>query len=153
MLQRKNTIKADFEGTIGRKDCLKLAWDSANKQQPMTQIESLIYFGKFVAFERMLPRENTDTQTLLEEGRVQLDVAREMMASHPSTISMSDEIETTEKMLRESTFYTVVTSAERQAIYMAMAQDFRGTGHWYYCVNMHAVSPWRSCQTAKKPAC
>lgn len=38
-------------------------------------------------------------------------------------------------MLRDSTFYMPVSNEEIAAVYVAMALDFRGTGHWYYCEN------------------
>ncbi|OKO98819.1 NFX1-type zinc finger-containing protein 1 [Penicillium subrubescens] len=40
-------------------------------------------------------------------------------------------------MLRGGTFYTEATSEERMAVMNAMAKEFQGTGHWYYCRNGH----------------
>lgn len=40
-------------------------------------------------------------------------------------------------MLRDSAFYMPVSNDEKAQIYAAMARDFQGTGHWYYCVNGH----------------
>lgn len=42
-----------------------------------------------------------------------------------------------EEMLRDSTFYMPVRNDEKAAVYAAMARNFRGTGHWYYCENGH----------------
>jgi hypothetical protein len=50
---------------------------------------------------------------------------------------MRNEIEDVEKMLRHATFYMPVSNEEKAAVYAAMSQDFRGIGHWYYCVNGH----------------
>jgi hypothetical protein len=50
---------------------------------------------------------------------------------------MRNEVEEVEKMLRDSTFYMLVSNEEKAAVYAAMAYDFRGTGHWYYCENGH----------------
>ena len=148
-------MHADLNITADRKDCLNLASDAAQKEQPMIQVENLIHFAKFVALERMRPKDQTKTEEFIVEGKQQLKIARKIIAAHPSTRAMSDEVEAAEKMLRESTFYTVVTSEEKQAIYMAMARDFRGTGHWYYCVNGHPVShftisSWTSNDNADK---
>ena len=129
-----------------RSDCLRLAQDCLKdgKEQPMIAVEVRVQFAKFVALERILPLDS-DSDGLkaakrLVDGREQLDLARNIVARYPSTAAMNDEIQGVEKMLRDSTFYTLVTSAEKQAIYMAMAQDFRGTGHWYHCANGHLVS-------------
>jgi hypothetical protein len=35
------------------------------------------------------------------------------------------------------TFYILVSNKEKAAVYVAMAHDFRGTGHWYYYENGH----------------
>ena len=148
-LQMTST-NTDFELLVDRSDCMLLAQDADRRQQPMTQVEALVQFAKFVALERMMPQDATKSQALLVEGRRHLDVARDMTVKYPSTAKMVDEIEEVETMLCESTFYTVVTSAERQAVYMAMAQDFQGTGHWYYCVNMHPVSCLTAFKLAKK---
>ena len=140
-------MKADFSMITGRSDCLTLASDSLQKQQPLTQVEGLIHFAKFVALERLLPKNKASTQGLLDEGLNHMQTARKIVDKFPSTRSLSDELEAAESTLRESTFYAIVTSEERQAIYAAMAQDFQGTGHWYYCVNMHPVSTQTTCRS------
>jgi hypothetical protein len=40
-------------------------------------------------------------------------------------------------MLRDSTFYILVSNKEKAAVYTAIAHDFRGTRHWYYYKNSH----------------
>ena len=56
-----------------------------------------------------------------------------------STSSMLAEIEKVERMLIDGKASTIVTSTERQAIYLEMAQNLEGAGLWCYCANMHAV--------------
>ncbi|PYH77986.1 hypothetical protein BO82DRAFT_435399 [Aspergillus uvarum CBS 121591] len=53
------------------------------------------------------------------------------------TRGLMDEVQSVERMLLGATFYTPVTNDERMAVITAMAQEFRGTGHWYYCRNGH----------------
>ena len=50
---------------------------------------------------------------------------------------MLAEVEAIEDMLRETTFYATVTNEEKAAVYAAMASEFTGTGHWYYCERGH----------------
>ena len=126
-----------------RQDCLDLATEAGEKNQPMIELESRLYFARFGALERTAPADPGAANDVGDKGREQVAIAREILKTTPSTISMSEEVEETAKMLRESTFHNMVTSAEKQQIYNAMAQDFRGTGHWYYCENMHLVSPDR----------
>ena len=54
--------------------------------------------------------------------------------------NMLGEVTQVENMLQHGTISTIVTSAERQALYLAMVSNLHGAGPWYYCVNMHAVS-------------
>ena len=126
-----------------RRDCRVLARDASDKRQPMLEIEARILFAKFVALERAAPHESGVVELLLNQAREELKTAKDVVGKAASTASMLAEIEDTEKMVRESTFYTIFTNEEKQAVYTAMAQDFRGTGHWYYCVNGHPVSPLR----------
>ncbi|KAH8430069.1 uncharacterized protein LDX57_007740 [Aspergillus melleus] len=46
-------------------------------------------------------------------------------------------IEDAKRFCNGGTFYTPITAEERQQIYQAMAAQFTGTGHWYYCQNRH----------------
>ena len=128
-----------------RKDCLKLTRLCLQKEQPLTEIEARIHFAKFVALERMLPSvgdsNGSKAAESLATAKEQLRLSHQVIATHPSTLFKKGEIEAVETMLRDSTFYTSVTSAEMEAVYKAMAQDFQGTGHWYHCQNGHLVSP------------
>ena len=128
-----------FDLSKNRRDCLELVRKATQKQQPMVVIEARLHFAKFVALERMAPANSDAITTIVASGRYQVEMARTEVDKYASTASMMTEIQEVEKMLREETFYTAVTSAEKQAVYQAMAQDFRGTGHWYYCENMHPV--------------
>ena len=72
------------------------------------------------------------------------------------TAGMRNEVEDVEKMLRGSTFYMPVSNEEKAAVYAAMAHDFRGTGHWYYCENDHPFTIGECgmpMQTSQCPQC
>ncbi|KAL9628028.1 MAG: hypothetical protein Q9204_006164, partial [Flavoplaca sp. TL-2023a] len=83
--------------------------------------------------------------------------AREICTEYQGqTAGMLSEIEDVEKALRDSTFYTSVTNEEKAAVYAAMASDFRGTGHWYYCANGHPFTVGECgmpMQTSRCPQC
>ncbi|KAL9631181.1 MAG: hypothetical protein Q9164_006026 [Protoblastenia rupestris] len=145
-----------FDLSENRRDCLDLVYQASQKQQPMIVIEAHLLFAKFVALERISPADSDHTTALVIDGRQQLESAKAQIEASPSTASMLSEVEEAEKMLREQTFYTAVTSAEKQAVYQAMAQDFRGTGHWYYCENMHPFTVGECgmpMQTSRCPQC
>lgn len=123
-----------------RKDCMTLLEDALKQQQPMHEIEAHVFFARFVALERSVPTSKTETMELLVlQAREGLESAKSICARARSTANMLAEIEDAEKLLRGSTFYTTFTNDEKRAVYAAMAQDMRGTGHWYYCENGHPV--------------
>ena len=136
-----------FNTTHNRRDCLALAAKAGAKKQPMIVIQARILFAKFVALERLSPGDGDKRPQILAEAKEQLKQASLEVHAYPSCAMMGQEIEEAEKMIREETFYTQVTSDEMRAVYSAMAQDFSGTGHWYYCENRHLVNrPQRHAQ-------
>ncbi|GKZ52916.1 hypothetical protein AnigIFM49718_003568 [Aspergillus niger] len=50
---------------------------------------------------------------------------------------LREDIEKARRLVNGGTFYSCVTSEERRQVYQAMAAQFNGTGHWYYCENNH----------------
>ena len=130
-----------------RSDCLRLAESSIKGRQPMQEIEARLYYVKFVVLERSMPAASEDGNDaaklrLVEQADEQLQLAKAVFAASgdlPNISSMRGEIDATEKMLRGGTFYTTFTNEEKRAVYAAMAQELRGTGHWYYCGNGHPV--------------
>lgn len=127
----------DFQAN--RLSCLDLATKAIGRQQPMIQIEARLLFARFVGLERAAPIDSNKLQKLISDATEQLEMAKLVVNQSPSTSSMLGEIAEVEKLLRGSTFYSTVSNEEKQAVYDAMAQEFQGTGHWYYCVNMHPV--------------
>ncbi|KAJ5910118.1 hypothetical protein N7504_004761 [Penicillium tannophilum] len=117
-----------------RKESLRLIKDALDSHRILQQAEGNIFFAQLCALKRQNARELTQAETLLKEGNAAIDEAQRLCELHPGqTRGLSEEIEGTKSMLRGATFYTPVTNAERLAILAAMATEFRGTGHWYYC--------------------
>ena len=132
----KGTLTMDL--TQNRKDCEELAADAALQGQPMQEIEARVYFARFVTLERAAADASTsNVQELVELARQQLETAKTLCSRSANTKTMLKEVEAVEKELRESTFYTAITNDEKRAVYAAMATDFGGTGHWYYCREGH----------------
>ncbi|KAG9247660.1 hypothetical protein BJ878DRAFT_580600 [Calycina marina] len=110
--------------SINRKECENL----------MAESEALLYWARFLALERSLAEPGSELTQLLDKAREYLQLAHEICDEYPGqTAGMGNEVEEVEKMLRDSTFYMPVSNEEKAAVYAAMAHDFRGTGHWYYC--------------------
>ncbi|KAL1630615.1 hypothetical protein SLS54_000486 [Diplodia seriata] len=130
-----------------RARCLALLQDADAAHSPAQKVEALLFHAQSNAIQRLpfaaaaaTPAATTmQSQQLREEALSHIATARAICTLHPSSTSgLDDEADTIEKMLRqESTFFAVVTSEERRAVLAAMAAEFRGTGHWYYCANGH----------------
>ncbi|MCJ1409741.1 hypothetical protein MMC19_003824 [Ptychographa xylographoides] len=121
-----------------RRECLDLADDAQVQDQPMQEIEARVYFARMVTLERALVATALEgIQDLVQQARTQLEIAQRLCSRSPNTKTMLVEVETVLRELRDSTFYTTVSNDEKRAVYKAMAIDFRGTGHWYYCRNGH----------------
>ena len=130
--------KLDIDLTLNRQICEQLIEESRSKVQPANEVEGLLYWARFVALERGVTEAQDSASELVQEGREQLLIARDLCEKHPDqTKGMLEEVEDVQKMLRDSTFYATVTNEEKAAVYAAMANELRGTGHWYYCANGH----------------
>lgn len=124
-------IKIECEGLI------KTAYES---KRVIHQTEGYIFIAQLHAFERS--HSSASSSDMADQQRKQgeeaLSQARTLCVKYPGqTVGLMDEIEGAEKMLRGATFYTSVSNEERMAVIAAMAREFRGTGHWYYCRNGH----------------
>lgn len=144
---------------LNRKDCEKLIQDSRSRQQPAQEVEGLLYHARFVALERgrSASLSDADITALVSRAQDQLRLARTICNGHPGqTAGMLAEVSEAEKSLRDAVFYAPVTNAEKAAVYAAMAQSFRGTGHWYYCANGHPFTVGECgmpMETARCPQC
>ena len=129
-------VSVDF--TPHRTDCERLIADCQGRDQPANEVEGHLYWARFTALNRSFDPAIGDNSDLLLEAREHLDKAEYLCQSHPGqTGGMLEEVNETRAMIRDSTFYMPVSNEEKAQVYAAMARDFQGTGHWYYCVNGH----------------
>ncbi|TGO63802.1 hypothetical protein BELL_1063g00010 [Botrytis elliptica] len=142
VLQRGETgafspsTQVDF--SINRKECEQLIEESDARYQPGNYVEGLLYWARFFALERSFVKPGSELTQLFHKAIEYLQLAHDICDEYPGqTAGMKNEVEGAEKMLRDSTFYMPVSNEEKAAVYAAMAHDFRGTGHWYYCENGH----------------
>ncbi|KAI4121000.1 MAG: hypothetical protein LQ338_006623 [Usnochroma carphineum] len=155
---RKGTgavIKIDIQ--TFQDDCERLIDESKFKKQPASEVEGRLFWARFMAIKRGISDAVSDGSPSLLAARYHLRLAKDICTSHPGqTKGMLAEVEAAERMLRDSIFYTPVTNEEKAAVYAAMASDFRGTGHWYYCENGHPFTIGECgmpMQTSRCPQC
>ena len=148
-------INIDFKDHQNR--CKGLLEDATARNQPAIEVEGHLFWARFLCLERGVADAVPDGSSALVTAREHLQTAREICTEYQGqTAGMLSEIEDVEKALRDSTFYTSVTNEEKAAIYAAMASDFRGTGHWYYCANGHPFTVGECgmpMQTSRCPQC
>lgn len=121
-----------------RQQCQSLIEMATSSRRVLQQVEGNLFLAQLCALERQAGTEPVQAESLLHEGNAALDAAKLLCEQYPNQARGLDvEIEGTQQMLRTGTFYAPVTSDERIAIVKAMAREFLGTGHWYYCENGH----------------
>jgi hypothetical protein len=133
-----NSSNIQVDLGLNRQECEVLIAESLSKNQPGLAVEGHIYWVRFLALERGFKDSSEELGQLIEAAKEHLKTAYQICTQHPGqTAGMNAEVEEVEKMLRGSTFYLPVSNEEKAAVYAAMAREFRGTGHWYYCENGH----------------
>ncbi|EYE96762.1 P-loop containing nucleoside triphosphate hydrolase protein [Aspergillus ruber CBS 135680] len=121
-----------------REECRGLIKRAENAMRVAHKVEGYIFLAQLYALERSQSEAPTVREKHAERAREAIASARKLCHRHPGqTNGLSSEINEAEEMLKLETFYTAVTSDERLEIIAAMAREFRGTGHWYYCQNGH----------------
>lgn len=74
------------------------------------------------------------------QARESLEECETLFLRHPGTLAyLKDDAEKAKRLVNGGTFYSFVTTEEKGEVYEAMARQFSGTGHWYYCQNNHPV--------------
>lgn len=119
-------------------DCQTLIRHAASHHRLLQQAEGHIFLAQLYALERAHCLTPEKRNNILMHGQASIQKAKGLCDAHPGqTRGLADEVHSVEKMLRGGTFYTIITNEERMSVLSAMAQEFRGTGHWYYCRNGH----------------
>lgn len=130
-------VDVTIDMKVLRKECLELVREATGAQKWACVVDAHVSFAHYAAMER-IARAAADGPALRDAAAQHLAHARALCHTYPgSTRGMLPEVDEIAKMLRDAVFYSIVTSEERHAVVAAMAAGFRGTGHWYTCVNGH----------------
>ncbi|KAJ5228257.1 hypothetical protein N7489_008965 [Penicillium chrysogenum] len=134
----KETPRFELDLQKIKDDCQTLIQQAVTHHRLLQQAEGHIFLAQLYALERAHCLTPEKRNTILKQGQAAIQKARGLCDAHPGqTQGLADEVHSVEKMLRGGTFYTIITNEERTAVISAMAQEFTGTGHWYYCRNGH----------------
>lgn len=155
-LPTTGALSVDFSAY--RKGCEEVIDHASASHQVRQLTEAHTFWAHFAALERSVTTEDIQKSAALkDEATVHLAKARTQCLEHAgSTAGLDPAIEAVELMLQQGTFYTQVTNEEMRQVIAAMATEFSGTGHWYYCENNHPFTVGecgRPMETTRCPQC
>ncbi|KAF4124507.1 Superfamily I DNA and/or RNA helicase [Geosmithia morbida] len=140
-------MKIDFDFADNRDDALSLKSMATKSRRRHLAAEACIYHAQMCSLERRLldvqghaqggDDDEKRHESLRADGQASLEEAREMVLGNASLQPLLAEVDATEKMLRDATFYAPVSQKEKLDVFRAMQREFSGTGHWYTCANGH----------------
>ncbi|KAK0715360.1 hypothetical protein B0H67DRAFT_600984 [Lasiosphaeris hirsuta] len=142
--------KVKIDWSIYVKECANLISSARSAVLPREEVQGHIFAAQIYVFSQSFSSPVGDSpdqesakeageasQRLKEAALEHINQARLLMDKYPSVAVLADEIEQVERMVNSGVFYREVTKDEMRAVYEAMAQELRGTGHWYTCENNH----------------
>ncbi|KAF8533486.1 hypothetical protein BDD12DRAFT_946339 [Trichophaea hybrida] len=133
--------KLVIPGLKSAKDrCIQLVTDSENAGYHKQEIEAMVWHAQFSALELCHspnPDANLEKANIIAIEMNNLDRCLEIIDAHSSAEYLREDVQKARVLLGGGTFYSFVSSEEKATVYRAMAREFGGTGHWYYCQNGH----------------
>ncbi|KAI2602657.1 putative NF-X1 finger and helicase domain protein [Hypoxylon sp. NC1633] len=123
-------------------DCERLITQAKETKYVRQELEGHIFFTKLVALvQQMNVTGLTHGEELPESAMARaeshISEAEALILKYPSTALLRKEFDEVERMLSNGVFYREVSVEEKRAVWMAMAQEFSGTGPWYACAQGH----------------
>ncbi|RVD83718.1 uncharacterized protein DFL_005497 [Arthrobotrys flagrans] len=124
----------------------KLVEICKHRKQQLIEIQTRIVVARFMALALKHRDEikgggdalaGRDGSELRSEAVEDLEECLDICAIIPSCQRLEGDVQETIRAVQGGTFYSVVTGSEMKQVYEAMANEFRGTGHWYVCSNGH----------------
>lgn len=127
----------DQEENNNTRECEGFIQTAKNPKRAPFEAEAYLYPAQVYTLERCHCADPNVSKAYLDKGRAALQRANSIATDFPvHTRGLNSDIDATEHMFL-STFYPIVTNAERPAVVQAMAKEFVGTTYWYYCQNGH----------------
>ncbi|RAH81245.1 hypothetical protein BO86DRAFT_448597 [Aspergillus japonicus CBS 114.51] len=124
--------------------CLSLKQTTMKANLLQERVEAGIYFALFsmLSLSNMRALGKTvemDTETKTRQrAQDDLEFCERLCTKSPKLLGyLMEDVKDAQRTINEGTFYALVTSEEKRQVYRAMAEQFAGTGHWYYCQNNH----------------
>ncbi|TID20778.1 3'(2')-5'-bisphosphate nucleotidase [Venturia nashicola] len=147
-----------FDFSENKDSCAQLIAMASASSNRLQEVEGHMFYAQYTALERQFPvAEDQTASTKYRLALDHMDKAKQLSELYKhQTRAIHTELKAIEKMLKNGTFYDPITSDEMKEVLAAMATEFRGTGHWYYCTNGHPFTIGECgmpMQTARCPQC
>ncbi|KAE8381131.1 hypothetical protein BDV26DRAFT_256154 [Aspergillus bertholletiae] len=129
----------------GAMDTSYSVWNTSETAKFLAeQVQAMIHYSLFCTLylsnfdEKDHPLDINTATELRRDASNALKRCEALLARHQGTLGfLEDDIEKAKRLLSGGTFYSFVTTKEKRQVFEAMATQFSGTGHWYYCRNSH----------------
>ncbi|KAH8703337.1 hypothetical protein BGW36DRAFT_443478 [Talaromyces proteolyticus] len=124
--------------------CLALMSSSKHSKFLVEEVQAKLYHVKFSTLSiinQQIQRQPLDLGAQIlarEQAEMTLNECESLCLQYPGTLNfLRNDIQKVWSLVNGLEFYTFVTNEETRQVYDAMAEQFSGTGHWYYCRNNH----------------
>lgn len=144
----RDQLREEVASRIGGilKKCRSVRDSSQAAKHLPQQVEAMIYHVLFSLMQLRGSKEKDDLLSDLDARQIRqrasemINECEALLLQNPGQLGyLKDDIEKARRQLDGGVFYSFVTTEEKRQIYEAMATQFSGTGHWYYCRNNHPV--------------
>ncbi|KAK6347980.1 hypothetical protein TWF718_005800 [Orbilia javanica] len=142
----KNSLRDSImtEAKRGIEDTEALKKQCQNAHLPYYEVEARVYHAYF----SVLQMENNKARGVKTDVDAEAGIKKKELSSlndcdnlckrYPGTLGrLQNIIEGARRAVNSQAFYSQVTSEEEVMIVRAMAEEFHGSGRWYYCTNGH----------------
>lgn len=130
------TLRVNLQSNC--EECRALINSAVKYKRVSHQVEGYIFLVQLYALERSQISDPAQGEQHADKALKAIASAKDLCRRYPGqTRGLSDEVDEAERMFNGGSFYSAVTNEERKAVIAAMANEFQGTGHWYYCQNGH----------------
>ncbi|OQO13288.1 hypothetical protein B0A48_01516 [Cryoendolithus antarcticus] len=131
----KTKLQVNF--SADRRDCEQLVARANATKNIAQETEAHVFWATFAALECQVFEANgapADTvQRLRDAADVHIGAATDLCDTFPGQTSrIKGEVDDAKRMLHEAGY-----KSQLKMVVAAMGSEFRGTGHWYICVNGH----------------
>ncbi|KAL4785910.1 hypothetical protein BJX76DRAFT_366539 [Aspergillus varians] len=140
--ERYDEVGNQVKGFI--RDCWSIRDSSKTARLLAQEVEAMVYYALFSLLSLSISRKKGQQESLDSDNELHnqasttLQACETLYSDNLGTLGfLKDDIEKAKGLLNGATFYSFVSTEEKKQIYNAMASQFLGTGHWYYCRNGH----------------